>query len=270
MRIPQLIIAALTLDAKKTVKGKFKPSNAAERDFYRQLKKVAEASAHVVERYARGATIPDDKAMMAELQAYAEKLGPWATRQSTKLIEQVEKSNKRAYQNKSKAIGAALEVGFANREVGQISLALINEQVGLIKSIPLEAGLRAQKIAYENFLHGTRAQPDEDTIRELEEQMGMSREVAVNRARLIARTETARANAAINQSRAMAVGSNQYRWHNSGDEAVRHSHKFYKGKRLQGMIFSWDAPPTLDDGMRGHPGSFPNCRCFAEPVFSDD
>jgi uncharacterized protein with gpF-like domain len=68
----------------------------------------------------------------------------------------------------------------------------------------------------------------------------------------------------------MAVGSNQYRWHNSGDGAVRHSHKIYKGKKLQGMIFSWDAPPTLDDGMTGHPGTFPRCRCFAEPVFGDE
>jgi uncharacterized protein with gpF-like domain len=68
----------------------------------------------------------------------------------------------------------------------------------------------------------------------------------------------------------MAVGSGQYRWHNSGDGNVRESHLKLKGKKLQGMIFSWDAPPTLDDGMTGHPGTFPNCRCFAEPIFSDE
>lgn len=264
------MIRSLTLDADKTVKGKFKPSASAEREFYRQLKKVAQASGHVVERHADGAKLSDERAMMEELRAYSEKLGPWAERQSAKMLGKVASSNKRAYQQKSKAIGTALNLGVAESDVGETALALLNEQVGFIKSIPLEAGLRAQRIAYEAVLAGTRAEANEDTIRELEDQMGFSTQAAVSRATLIARTETARANASINQARAVSVGSNQYRWHNSGDESVRHSHKFYKGKRLQGMIFAWDKPPTLDDGMTGHPGTFPNCRCFAEPVFVDE
>lgn len=263
-------IRSLTLDAKKTIRGKFKPSSAAERDFYRQLKKVAEASGHIVDQYSVGATITDQQAMTRALEEYARRLGPWAMRQSAKMLEQVQNSNKRAYQNKSRAIGNALNAGVANQDVGVIATALLNEQVGLIKSIPLEAGLRAQKIAQEAFFHGARAEANADTIRQLEEEMGFSTEAAVSRAMLIARTETARANATINQARAVSVGSNQYRWHNSGDGAVRESHKIYKGKRLEGRIFSWDDPPTLDDGMTGHPGTFPNCRCFAEPVFSGE
>ena len=35
-------IRSLSLDAKKTLKGDFKPSSRAERDFYRSLKKVAQ------------------------------------------------------------------------------------------------------------------------------------------------------------------------------------------------------------------------------------
>ncbi len=256
--------------AEKTIKGKFRPSATAERDFYRQLKKVAHASGHIVDIHVDGATIKDDKKLQAELRAYSEKLEPWAKRQSQKLLMQVQKSNKRAYQAKSKAIGSALKLGVAEQEVGEVALRLMNEQVALIQSIPLEAGLRAQKIAYEATLAGTRAAPDADTIAELQKQLGLSTEVATSRALLIARTETARANASFNQARAQSVGSGQYRWHNSGDGAVRESHRMYKGKRLQGMIFSWDSPPTLDDGMKGHPGTFPNCRCFAEPIFSDE
>lgn len=261
-------LSSLTRDAKRTtIKGKFKPSPTAEREFYKALRKVAQASGHIVERHVDGASLKDEQIMTETLKAYARVLGPWAEKQSAKLLNQVQKSNKRAYEQKSKAIGAGLQMGVAEQEVGRTALALLNEQVALIQSIPLEAGLRAQRIAYEAALVGTRAAPDEDTINELKSQLGLSTEVATSRARLIARTETARATASINQSRAMAVGSGQYRWHNSGDAAVRHSHKFYKGKRLQGMVFSWDAPPTLDDGMKGHPGTFPNCRCFAEPVF---
>lgn len=265
-----MAIRSLTFDAKKTLRGKFNPSIRAEKDFYRQLKKVAQASGHLVERHAVGAKLVDEKAMQEELRKYSEQLTPWATRQAARLLDQVQRSNRRAYQNKSKAIGTALKAGVGERNTGEIALALLNEQVALIKSIPLESGLRAQKIAYEAVLHGVRAEANADTIAELESQMGLSTEVAVSRAMLIARTETARATATINQARAVAVGSNQYRWHNSGDEAVRHSHRVLRGRRLQGMIFSWDSPPTLDDGMTGHPGTFPNCRCFAEPVFPDE
>lgn len=262
---------SLTFDAKKkTLKGNFKPSTTAERNFLRGLKKVARVSGHIVEAHVDGVKISDDPQMQKALQDYSKLIEPWATRQSKKLLEQVQRSNKRAYQNKSKAIGKALQTDFAEKEVGEIALRLLNEQVALIKSIPLEAGLRAQKIAFEAVLQGTRAEANEDTIAELQTQLGLSTEVATSRAFLIARTETARANAAINQSRAMAVGSGSYRWHNSGDGNVRHSHKFYKGKKMQGQIFDWDDPPTLDDGMTGHPGSFPNCRCFAEPVFDEE
>ncbi len=221
---------SLSLDAKKTVKGKFKPSTAAERQFLKQLRKVAVVSGHIVERHVDGAKLTDSRAMEAALKTYSEAITPWATRQSAKLLEQVQKSNKRAYQNKSKAIGSLLQLNVADQDVGAVALKLLNEQVALIKSIPLEAGLRAQKIAFEAALNGTRAAPDEDKVNELKKQLGLSTEVAISRAQLIARTETARATASINQARAMAVGSGQYRWHNSGDGAVRESHKIYKGK----------------------------------------
>lgn len=260
----------LTLDVNKTIKGNFKPNSSAEKEFYRSLKKVGAVSGHIVESHVDGIKLTDEAGMMKALNDYSKLITPWARRQSAKLLERVQKSNKKAYQAKSKAIGAALKLNVADKDVGEVALKLLNEQVGLIKSIPLEAGLRAQKIAYDAFLHGTRAEPDQDTIDELQKQLGLSTEVAVSRAKLIAVTETARANASFNQARAMSVGSNQYRWHNSGDEAVRHSHKTYQGKPMQGRIFSWDNPPTLSDGMTGHPGTFPRCRCFAEPVFDTE
>lgn len=266
---------SLTRDAsrrqKKTLKGKFKPSSAAEREFAKSLKKVAKISSAIVDSHSIGSNdgvgIELDPGLQRALEQYAKKLGPWARTQSAKLLDAVQRSNKRAYTEKSKAVGVAIRLEADDSHIGIIARALMDEQVELIKSIPMEAGRRAQKIALESVLAGTRAAPDQDTVAELQKQLGLTEEVAVNRAKLIARTETARANAAINQARAMSVGSGQYRWHNSGDGAVRHSHRIYKGRPLQGRIFSWDEPPTLSDGMTGHPGTFPNCRCFAEPVF---
>lgn len=265
-----MVFRKLTLDAKKTIKGKFKPSTSAERRFYKQLKKVAQHSGHLIEQHVDGTKIKNDAQMQRLLKEYSERLGPWATRQAAKLLEEVQRSNKLAYQKKSKLMGAALDLHLAESDVGEVAARLMLEQVALIQSIPIEAGIRAQKIAFDAAAQGRRAQPDQSIIDQLQKELGLSTEVATSRAQLIAVTETARANASINQARAMAVGSNQYRWHNSDDGAVRHSHRIYKGKSIQGRIFDWDHPPTLSDGMTGHPGTFPRCRCFAEPVFENE
>lgn len=247
----------------KIINGPFNPSVTAEREFIRSLRKIARVSGHIVETHVDGTTIKNSPQMIKALEDYSRILTPWATRQSSRMLEQVMKSNRRAYQNKSKAIGLALKLNVAEENVGKTASALMLEQVELIKSIPLEAGKRAQQLALEGFYNGTRAS-------DIAQELKATTSITESRAILIGRTETARANASINQVRALSVGSRQYRWHNSGDGNVRHSHLFYKGQRLQGMIFSWDAPPTLSDGMTGHPGTFPNCRCFAEAIFEDE
>ena len=104
-------IRSLTLDAKKTIRGKFKPSAAAERAFYKSLKRVAQASGHIVDMHVDGVTIENADSMHKALKDYSNKITPWAARQSRKLLEQVQSSNKRAYKNKAKLIGKILDVG---------------------------------------------------------------------------------------------------------------------------------------------------------------
>lgn len=43
-------------------------------------------------------------------------------------------------------------------------------------------------------------------------------------------------------------------------KAARPSHR-----AMEGRFVSWDSPPRLD-GMTGHAGEFPYCRCYPEPV----
>jgi len=256
-------LRSLSFDAKRP--DKFKASNAAEREFYRALKKVAQKSGHLIDIHTDGATIHDDAQLQKALRTYAKQLEPWARRQAAKMLEKSAKSNKRAYKNHSKAMGAAIQSGVAESDTGQVAMALLNEQVALIQSIPIEAGLRAQKIAAENFLQGKRAVPDQSVIDDLKEQMGMSTEVAVNRAKLIARTETARANASFVQARAEAIGVTHYRWVTTMDGAERESHK-----KMNNKIIAYDKAPTLSDGTTGHAGTFPNCRCYQEPILPSD
>lgn len=241
----------------------FKPSVSAEAQFSKALRKVARASAHIVEAHVDGHLIHKEREMQEALAAYAKLIEPWAIRQSKKMLEKVEKQNSKAYKRTSKVLGELIKENVSKTTAGDMVTVLMNEHVGLIKSIPLEAGLRAQKLAQEAAFNGSRAA---DIAEELRKTTG----VTESRAVLIARTEVARATSTISEVRARAVGAHQYRWRNSGDEAVRESHKKYKGKKLDGMIFSYDEPPHLDDGTTGNPGTFPNCRCYAEPVFDEE
>lgn len=251
-------------DAKKNgpKHNDFKANQSAESAFYRSLKKVAQASGHLVEAHTDGATIKQDALLQKRLKDYADALGPWAQRQSAKMLEQVARKNKKAYESKSKLMGIELKLHLAESDVGKTAAALMSEQVALIKSIPLEAGQRAQALALQALLEGTRATPDQGTIDEIKKQLGVSTEVAVNRAKLIARTEVARSNASITQARAAGVGATAYVWRTSMDGAERDSHAKMNGKTIQ-----YNKEPTLIDGTTGHAGTFPNCRCWQDAVF---
>lgn len=244
-----------------TLKSKqFKPNETAEKQFASALKKVAKQAGHVVELHVDGHTIKNEKEMVRVLNEYSKALGPWARRQAAKMVERVANKNKTAWGNRSKQMHAAMKTE-ANRAYTEAKAALlIQEQVDLIKSIPLRAAERAQKLALEAVYNGTRA---DEIATELQRSTKVSESDAVR----IARTEVARSNSVVTQTRAQAAGSSQYVWRNSGDAAVREAHEYYRGKKLDGMVFSWSSPPTLDDGTTGHPGTFPNCRCYPEPFF---
>ena len=130
-------------------------------------------------------------------------------------------------------------------------------QVSLIQSIPTKAAERVHKLVLENFEQQGRAS-------EIAEEIKRSGKVASSRATLIARTEVARTSSLLTQSRAEHVGSEGYIWRTVHDSDVRPSHK-----KMDGKFVKWNSPPTLD-GMTGHAGQLPNCRCFAEPVIPEE
>jgi SPP1 gp7 family putative phage head morphogenesis protein len=241
----------------------FSASNAAEAEFARALKRVAKIAGHIVELHVGHGRINNLTDMREALKEYSRTLEPWARRQAEKMLKKVSNSNARAFKKSSKEMGKLIQTNVAEGDVGRAAAALMQEHVELIKSIPLKASERAQKLALEAVYSGKRA---DEVANELKE----SGNVAESDAIRIARTEVARATAFLNQARATAVGATHYRWRNSGDKAVRESHRRYKGKKLDGMVFEFNNPPTLDDGETGNPGTFPNCRCYAEPIFDEE
>jgi SPP1 gp7 family putative phage head morphogenesis protein len=228
-------------------------SKAAERQFQVSLNKIARQSAMIVKMFTSGAYIKDPDKMNKALRDYADLITPWAEAQSARLMLSTLGKTKRELLSYSKKIGAGLREEIENTSVGGIARALQAEQVELIKSLPIEAGLRAQKLSMEAVLDGRRAD-------EVAKEIARTEQVTMNRAATIARTETSKAASAITQARAESVGSDGYIWRTGRDSDVRPSHREMEGKYVR-----WDSPPTLDN-MTGHAGEFPNCRCYAEVI----
>jgi SPP1 gp7 family putative phage head morphogenesis protein len=150
---------------------------------------------------------------------------------------------------------------------GQLE-GMIEENVGLITSIPRDSIQRARNAVTGNFRGETL--PGGSLLQELQ-RIG---NITKNRARLIARDQTSKLNSSINQARQQAVGIEEYIWRNSRDERVvgNPSGLYPKGNRKhlnhwdrEGKKFKWSEPPP-----DGHPGIPIQCRCRAEPVIDLD
>ncbi|WP_244143246.1 phage minor head protein [Burkholderia multivorans] len=191
------------------------------------------------------------------LRRYAEALTPWAEATAARMLEDLNRRDEQAWMQNAREMSRALRDELRRAPTGETMRALMAEQVALIKSIPLEAAKRVHRLTIEALEDSTRAAQISKAIQE-------SGEVAKSRADLIARTEVSRAATSLTEARARAVGSTHYVWHTSGDSDVRDSHR-----RMDGKVVAWNDPPTLD-GMTGHAGQFPNCRCWCEPIISED
>ena len=237
--------------------GAFEASRGAERRFAIELRKVARIVGGMIRAHIDGPTVRDMPRLLEALARYSVALGPWADKTAARFIEDIARGNKKAWAKQSGTIARELKNEMSGSIIGATVKLLQDRQTALIKSLPIEAGERAQRLALEGAMQSRRAS-------EIAEELAASEEVTVNRATLIARTEISKANAAITQARAEYAGVTHYVWRTAGDGDVRESHR-----EMDGTVHRFDDPPTLSDGMTGNPGEFPNCRCFAEPVIPE-
>lgn len=231
--------------------SKFATARTTEESYARELRKIAVIVAGIVSNHVDGDKLVDEAGMMRMLQNYADALTPWALRAANRMIRAVALRNQQAFNAQAKIISTNLRL---DRSIDAVVPSLQAEQVRLIKSLPIQAGERAQNLAMQAALDGTRST-------EIAEMLAATEGVTKSRATLIARTETAKANAFITQARSQEAGIEYYRWQTAEDGDVRPSHA-----EMDGKIFQFNSPPTLSDGMTGNPGEFPNCRCFAIPI----
>lgn len=170
-----------------------------------------------------------------------------------KMFLQVEREEWNQWRNVSEDISEGLRLVSETTPIGQVANDIVYRQVQLMKSLPIEASDRVRDIqsrAMQAVINGER--PDA-----LYQMIMESGDVASSRAKMIARTEIGRATSSLTQARALSIGSEGYWWRIEG-AGTRPSHKKMKDKFVR-----WDNPPTLD-GMTGHCGALPNCKCWSE------
>lgn len=238
---------------------RFKRSRLAEKAFARQLKSVARQVGEIVRGMAPRGVVTDIKALNEALRKYAQMLDPWARSVAQSMIDDIANRDLRAWNELGNELGRTLKSEIKVAPISQAMKALKEEQVNLIKSLPLEASQRVHKLTVEGMVGGTRA-------REIQKEILKTGKVTESRAMTIARTETSRTSTALVESRAQFVGSEGYIWRTAGDSDVRERHK-----HLEGKFIRWDSPPVAGDhGIRAHAGAIFNCRCYPEPVIPDD
>lgn len=194
--------------------------------------------------------------MVASLNEYANTLQFWAQNAAGRIITDVALRDEKTWLIYAKDLSRGVREQIRNTDTGAVYQQLLNEQVRLITSLPLEAAQRIQDLSTRSLIEGNRSS-------EIAGLIMATGHVTKSRANTIARTEVSRASCVFTQARAENLGSEGYIWRTSEDGDVRQSHK-----KMNGTFVAWDNPPTLD-GMEGHAGCLPNCRCYPEPVIPE-
>lgn len=225
----------------------FKPRRSTERELRRRCKQVAKEVARITSSGQDATTI------VYALEEYAQLLAPWAQDVMLKIVEMSDQQNLGMWRELGAKMAERLQTLTTKDAVAQAIYDLSKEGARLITSIPLDIAVEVETAAQAAAITGTRHEA-------LSEYIASRGGVAQSRAELIARTETARQTTILTQTRAVSIGSEGYIWRTADDGRVRPSHA-----AMNGQYVKWSEPPTLD-GLTGHAGALPNCRCYPEPI----
>ena len=244
----------------------------AHRSYGAQLRALAKQIARIIEHFAPddpdAAWEPGDTLRLERAMGdYARAIEPWVRRTTWRMLQEVARRDKAAWDKYTAGMAKELRREIATTPIGDTLEALLDEQVRLITSLPLEAARRVHEKSLNALNTAARYPEREGAIQEAlaEAHPDATQRWLVNRARLIARTETARSASVLTQARAMHIGAESYIWKTAGDWKVRPSHK-----RLNGRTFTWAEPPLSDPpDHHSHPGQIFNCRCVALPIIPE-
>ena len=225
----------------------FKPRRSTERELRRRCKQVAREVARIT------SSGQDATKIVYALEEYGRQVAPWAEDVMLKIVEMSDRQNLGMWRELSAKLTERLQTLTTRDAVAQAIRELSLEGARLITSIPLDIAVEVETAAQAAAMTGTRHEALADYI-------ASRGQVAQSRAELIARTEVSRQTTILTQTRAVSIGSEGYIWRTADDGRVRPSHA-----AMEGQFVKWSEPPTLD-GLTGHAGALPNCRCYPEPI----
>lgn len=166
-----------------------------------------------------------------------------------------------ADQVNEKRFDIGLDVFTGSQELNDYLDASVFDNTRLIQSIPDQYLTQVESIVMTNVRAGGRPV---SIAKQLSKQFG----VTENRARMIARDQTAKINGDLSSKRQQNVGFEYFQWITSEDSRVRDRHDDISDKvTAYGKgIYRWDNPPLSDRGTPIIPGQDFQCRCIARPV----
>lgn len=231
-----------------------------------QVRYLKAQTANLSDLLASGATRQTVATTLASMAADAQaRLDALAPQTARSFVTAADVANKTTMQNN---IASALSVDFATVIDGPdikpiIDQALV-DNTALIKSIGQEHFAKVSQAVLDNY-RGVPL-PDNMSLTQRLQKIGT---ISKNRAKFIARDQTAKLTGDLNQARQADNGIDEYYWKNSQDRRVvgNPSGLYPKGNRAHGnhwdredKVYSWANPPA-----DGHPGHAPGCRCYAKP-----
>lgn len=247
--------------ARIEARERFRASQRVEAAFERQLGGVARQ----INLLVRGVVPTAGRLSQADLQKlrdllrrYAQTLEPWAEAVVGRMQAELSQRDAQAWFRLGDSLGRNLRGMINDASVGRSLREMMQEQVKLITSMPIQAAQRVQDLTFKLFTQSGRAA-------ELHHEIMRTGAVSLGRAKTIARTQVGTTASNLTQVRSLAVGAITYHWRTARDRDVRPFHK-----RLEGKVIAWDNPPVVDEhGRRAHAGTDYNCRCYPEPIIPD-
>jgi len=237
---------------------RFLKSRKAEIEYARKLRSIAKQVGHIVQGFAPNGIVGNQEALLSSLKKYAEMITPWAKVVAKRMLDDIARRDESMWSEMGESIGRNLKAEVMMTPTGGLMAEALNEQVKLITSLPLEAGERVHGLILMGMSDSTRA-------KQVAEDIMATGQVTKGRANLIARTEVSRVATELTKARATQAGITHYIWKTAGDSDVRSSHKHMNNK-----VVAFNDPPEVEPGKFYHAGSFPNCRCYVQPVIPDE
>ena len=244
-------------ELRKKARERFALAERLEAEYMRSLRMLTRQIDHIVKSMAPGGVVKNSIELQTVLRSYSKAIEPWARSVAERMVRRIEMKDENAWIKLGNDIGRSVQEELNEAPTGLFLRKILEENVHLITSLPLDAAQRVHELTLEATVTSRRAE-------EIQKDILATGEVSLSRARLIARTEVARTASGLTQARALHVGCTHYVWRTSRDGTVRESHR-----KMDGKIIAWADAPLLEDGTRTHAGQIYNCRCYPEPILTD-